>query len=267
MASDGTLVLVDPGRDQVLRRLADGRFVIVAGSGRRGFSGDGGLATRAELRLSGNSGLALAPDGTIYLSDSGNDRVRAVLADGDIETVAGGGHLALPTSLRGRVPATSASLRDPAGLAFGPDEDLYIAASFIVRLTSLGQLTWVAGSDDAKGPICYTRGCPVREFNFVGADGLAFDGSGDLFVSSSNLPGAGFALAEVQVDGRTVYVRGMRGEGGMPAAIAPLTGALFARPRSAFTASKMVVTHRSRSRVRWACAVALFRRRWDRSRS
>jgi hypothetical protein len=53
VAPDGTLFVVDTGRDQVLRLVAGGRFVVFAGDGRRGFSGDGGPAVDAELRLSG----------------------------------------------------------------------------------------------------------------------------------------------------------------------------------------------------------------------
>jgi sugar lactone lactonase YvrE len=217
----GDLYVIDVGRDQILRYLPDGKFQVVAGTGRTGFSGDGGPAIDANLRLGGNAGLVIARNGTVYFSDVGNDRVRAVLHDGDIETVAGGGQHALPASPGERVPARSAPLGGTAGLAFGPNGELYMAASFIVRLSSTGQITWVAGSRTESGPLCYSRGCPVGESHFQGADGLAFDGDGDLVVSSGDLPGAGFALAEVRANGRPIYIGGMRGEGGEPAALAP----------------------------------------------
>ena len=91
VARNGDLYIVDVGRDQVLRRLPSGKFHVVAGDGRRGFSGDGGLATAAELNLSVSSGIVIANDGTLYIADSGNDRVRAVSPDGTIRTVAGDG--------------------------------------------------------------------------------------------------------------------------------------------------------------------------------
>jgi hypothetical protein len=76
VGADGALYVVDTGRDQVLRRLPTGRFVVLAGNGHRGFSGDGGPATNAELSLTNYSGLATGPNGTLYIADSGNDRVR-----------------------------------------------------------------------------------------------------------------------------------------------------------------------------------------------
>ena len=83
---------------------------------------------------SSNSGVAVSPNGTVYLSDTGNGRVRTVLPDGDIETVAGGGQQALPARQGTEIAALSASLGTPAGLAFGPGHQLYVAANFIVRL-------------------------------------------------------------------------------------------------------------------------------------
>ena len=74
----GALYVADVARDRILVRLPDGRFRVVAGDGKAGFSGDGGPAVRAEL--SGISDLASAPDGMLYIADSG--RVRTVGRDG-----------------------------------------------------------------------------------------------------------------------------------------------------------------------------------------
>jgi hypothetical protein len=218
-APNGALYVVDTGRDQVLRLVGGGRFVVVAGDGRRGFSGGGGPAVDAELRLSGDSGVTVLPNGTVYFSDTGNGRVRAVLPDGDIKTVAGGGRRALPDRRGAAIAALSASLGPPAGLAFGPGHQLYVAANFIVRLSPAGALTWVAGSRSGTPGICGPTNCAVSEENFDGASGLAFEGDGTLVVSSSSFPGAGFALGEVGLDGRVGDLGAMRGEGGRAPAI------------------------------------------------
>jgi hypothetical protein len=66
----GVLYVADDTRHQILERLPDGRFRIVAGNGTAGFSGDGGPAVDAEIDDPG--GMAVAPDGTLYFADDVN---------------------------------------------------------------------------------------------------------------------------------------------------------------------------------------------------
>ena len=85
----GRLVYFADG-GQVFRIGADGSFEHVAGrADGTGFDGDGGPAVDAGLQVI--SDLAVAPDGTLYILDSCNHRVRRVGADGVITTVAGSG--------------------------------------------------------------------------------------------------------------------------------------------------------------------------------
>ena len=85
---EGSVYFADGG--QVFRIGADGSFEHVAGRADSiGFDGDGGPAVDAGLQLI--SDLAVAPDGTLYILDSCNHRVRRVGADGVITTVAGSG--------------------------------------------------------------------------------------------------------------------------------------------------------------------------------
>jgi hypothetical protein len=218
---DGDLYAVDTGRDQILERLPNGRWEVIAGDGRQGFAGDGGPAVEAELRLGMSSGIAIGQDGTVYFSDAGNDRVRAVSANGRVETVVGGGRQALPTAAHIQVEARSPSLGSPAGLTFGPDDDLYIAANFIVRLSSSGRLAWVAGTDRKVPADCSATTCAMREQNFDDASAIAFDGAGDLVVTSGNFPGAGWGIGEVRKNGTLVEFGSCRGEGGRPGALTP----------------------------------------------
>jgi sugar lactone lactonase YvrE len=208
IAPGGDLYIVDTGRDQVLRRLPSGRLEVVAGNGRRGFSGDGGRAADASLRLGNPSGIAVARNGTLYIADSGNDRVRAVLADGTIETVAGDGRrgAGLGLILHDTV-ARDASLGEVGGLAIGPDGDLYIAAANVVRLTPQHAIDWVAGGSE---PIpCGNVYCnPAGEADFDQPDQLAFDRAGDLLVSGSS-----YGLFEIAADGRLEYLGQARGDG------------------------------------------------------
>ena len=74
----------------MIRRLAvDGTISTVAGSGTAGAQGDGGPARLA--LLSQPFGVALDDDGTLYIGDRGNFKVRRVTPDGVIDTLAGTG--------------------------------------------------------------------------------------------------------------------------------------------------------------------------------
>jgi hypothetical protein len=211
VAPNGTLYIVDTARDQVLSRLPTGTFAVVAGNGHWGFSGDGGPATEAELSLSDASGLAVSPGGTLFIADSGNDRVREVQPDGDIETVAGNGDSGMVLTA---TPALQAALGEVSGLAIGPDGDLYIAASDVVRFTPGGTIEWVAGN--RIPPACGGIECnPASEWDFTEPSQLAFDGLGDLYVSDNN----GFDLYEMAGDGQLSYLGRFRGDGA-PGALA-----------------------------------------------
>jgi len=63
----------------------------IAGTGRKGYSGDGGPATKA--RLSGPKGIAVGPNGDIYLADTESHTVRVIRKSaGTIETIIGNGN-------------------------------------------------------------------------------------------------------------------------------------------------------------------------------
>ena len=63
VTADSDLVVADTGRDQILRHLATGKFQVVAGEGKLGFSGDGGPAVCSELWIGKSQGIAIASTG------------------------------------------------------------------------------------------------------------------------------------------------------------------------------------------------------------
>jgi hypothetical protein len=145
----------------------------------------------------------------VYFSDSGNGRVRVVLPNGVIKTVVGGGTRALGVN---SVPALSASLNGVAGLAIGPNGELYIAANAVYRLGPGGVLHWVVGKwvppkDWPKGWNVYSN--PAIQPDFLTTQRLAFDGNGDLLVAS----GGAFGLYEMTRTGELRFVANFRGDG------------------------------------------------------
>jgi sugar lactone lactonase YvrE len=86
---EGNLYIAET-RNHVIRRLApDGTIDTIAGDGTAGNTGDGGPATQA--RLDQPYGLALDVDGSLFIADRGNFRVRRIAPDGTIDTIAGTG--------------------------------------------------------------------------------------------------------------------------------------------------------------------------------
>ncbi|HVW25527.1 MAG TPA: RHS repeat-associated core domain-containing protein [Polyangiaceae bacterium] len=125
---DGSVYVSEVGKDgvagghRVRRILPDGTIRTVAGTGNEGFSGDGHQATAAAL--SKPHGLAVAPDGTLYIADQGNARIRRVTPDGLIQTIFGGGD----EKPEDATLAEKAKIDSPDGLALGKDGALYVAA-------------------------------------------------------------------------------------------------------------------------------------------
>ena len=84
----------------------------MAGSGLRGCYGDGGAATAAGLAMP--NGLALGPEGSLYIADTANSRIRRVTPAGVITTFAGTG-------------SSSDWLREPHTLLAGPGATLLVS--------------------------------------------------------------------------------------------------------------------------------------------
>ena len=119
------LYIADGGANRVFAvDLATGIVETVAGTRDFGFWGDGGPARLAQLNAP--AGVAVSPDGrTLYISDTRNNRVRAVdLAHGTITTFAGTGSDEFTGNGR---PAGETALSSPTGLATSPHGLLFIA--------------------------------------------------------------------------------------------------------------------------------------------
>lgn len=119
---NGALDVSAQDANRIYQITRDGQRTTIAGTGQRGFSGDGAQARSA--KLSGPYGLALDRAGNLYVSETIGNRVRKIDPHGIIQTVAGTGR----PGFRGDAgPATRAQLKTPFGIATDTHGNLYIA--------------------------------------------------------------------------------------------------------------------------------------------
>ncbi|MBL1263404.1 PKD domain-containing protein [Methylomicrobium sp. RS1] len=122
VAAEGSLYISEFSNQRIRRVDPNGIITTVAGNGTGGFSGDGGPATQAQLK--NPWGIAVAADGSLYISDSDNNRIRRVDPNGIITTLAGNGTYGFGGD---GGPATQVSLDYVSDIAVGADERLYIS--------------------------------------------------------------------------------------------------------------------------------------------
>lgn len=175
VAVDGEGNLLFSEGNRVMRRDGStGAVMTIAGTGSRGFSGDGGPAT--EAMLAAPTGLSVDSSGNVYIADTGNHRVRRVRVDGRIETYAGIG-----MSTEDGLPADETVVFDSQGLAFDSHGNLFFTDFYnhkIRRLGTDGIITTVAGTGGAGFG---GDGGPPLEATFSNPTGLVFDAGGNLF--------------------------------------------------------------------------------------
>lgn len=180
IASDGSILIADTGNQRIRRVGPDRNISTIAGNGVRGFGGDGGPATGATL--ADPFGVEVGPDGTFYIADTGNNRIRRVDTAGIISTMAGTG------SWRhggdgGR--AAEASFDQPHSIALGPQGELYLEDTLNSRVRRIGPdgtITTVAGngSRPAEGGAHPGDGGPAKSapltptYVDVAADGTLY---------------------------------------------------------------------------------------------
>ncbi|HEX4652164.1 MAG TPA: Ig-like domain repeat protein [Granulicella sp.] len=183
----GNIYIAD-AHNQRIREIAAATGVIttIAGSGAAGFAGDGGPATAAQLSLP--TAVVVDAAGDVFFSDTGNHRVRKVVAAGaqagTIRTVAG-------TGVQGFAgdggSATAAAMDSPDGLAVDGAGRLYLADTHNQRIRMVdpttGLITTVVGSgvvgDGGDGAVAATAALALPR-------GVTVDASGNLYFADTN---------------------------------------------------------------------------------
>jgi sugar lactone lactonase YvrE len=201
-------------RDNHVVRRVDAKTGVIstfAGTGVPGFSGDGGPATRAQLRQPHS--IVVDPKGRLLICDIGNHRIRQVdLSSGTIETYGGTGERQ-PTP--DGAPVKGTPLNGPRTIAITRDGDLYLAlreGNAIYRIApKTATIHHVAGTGEQG----YSGdGGPARVARLAGPKGLAY-GRGNLYVADTE----NHVVRRIEIKTgiiTTVLGTGRRGDGPEP---------------------------------------------------
>jgi len=149
VAANGDLYIGDRSSNRVRKVIAaTGIITTYAGTGIAGYSGDGGLATLAKLRVP--QGLHLTATGDLYVADAGNNVIRKITPAGIITTFAGNGTAGY--SGDGGL-ATAARLTAPEAVHLAPSGDVYVAdtGNHVIRSVRAGSglIATIAGTGTA----------------------------------------------------------------------------------------------------------------------
>jgi hypothetical protein len=142
--TSGNIYIADTDNHRIRKVDISGTISTLAGNGTPTFAGDGGDATLASLNLP--TSVSVNDSGNIYIADFANNRIREVYSSGTITTVAGNGTV---TYSGDGVPATSASLYAPYGVAVDALGNIFIADTFhsrVRKVDTLGIITTVTGN-------------------------------------------------------------------------------------------------------------------------
>ena len=171
----GNVYIADFFSQRIRRVDTTGTITTIAGTGEPGYGGDGGPAVRA--RLSFPSGVAADHAGNLYVTDTGNNRVRRIDTTGTITTIAGTGEPGYDQDVG---LAVETPLARPKGVAMDGFGNLYIAGFWnfpIVRVDATGTMSEVGGTREPyDGPDDESRLSRDR--------GIAVDNAGNVYIAN-----------------------------------------------------------------------------------
>jgi RHS repeat-associated protein len=221
--SAGNFYIADHLNSEVRKRNTDDTWIRIAGTGRAGYSGDGGPAANAQLNYP--RAVALDALDNVYIADTYNHRIRKVDTSGIITTVAGNGTGGYSGD---GGPATQAQITYPNDIVIDARGNLFIAeGNYIRKVDTSGIITTVAGDGGWENR---DDGIPATEASLSNISGLAIDAVGNLYLSETwmhlvrKIDTMGIITT---VAGGTIDpsgTRGYRGDGG------PATDALLDHP-------------------------------------
>ena len=181
---EGNLFIASAGESKIYKVTASsGRITAVSGALERGFSGDGGQATLAQIN--NPNGVTLDTSGNIFIADTHNSRIRKVtVSTGVITTVAGNG---AGFVINDNVAARSASLNMPRDVAVDASDNIFIADTGNGRIrkvtASTGMITTIAGTGNPIDAFPRKDTAVATEYYLHQPSGVTLDTFGNIFIA------------------------------------------------------------------------------------
>ena len=183
----GNLYIADTNNNVIRKIGTNGIISTVAGDGTASYLGDNGPATVAELNAP--QGVAVDSAGNIYIADTGNQRIRKVTTDGNINTVAGNG-VAGYSGDGGA--ATGATFNSPQSIKVDAAGNMYIADTVnnaIRKVAANGIITTIAGNGTdciISGAICFSGdGNAATSASLFHPKDIVLDAAGNLYIADA----------------------------------------------------------------------------------
>lgn len=162
--------------------------VAQAGNGNPSFGGDGGAATQAAVWQP--RAMISSADGSTYLADTWNNRIRRIDSHGVITTIAGDGSACVASAISqcgDGGPAVKAQLNKPSGLALANKQELIVADTGSNRVRQIdlktGTITTLAGTGDIGFA---GDGAAATQAQLAGPLDVAVDSSGSLLIADTD---------------------------------------------------------------------------------
>lgn len=178
---DGAIWFCEYGGQRIRRITTDGRLETIAGSGEKGYSGDGGEPLQATFNLPHE--IRFDKRGDLYIVDMSNHVVRKIdFQKNIVTTIAGTG---VPGYSGDGGNANKAQLKNPHSIQFGPDGDLYICdiGNHVIRKVNMQnmQISTFAGTGK---PGRTPDNSPLEGTPLNGPRSLDFDQAGNLWLAT-----------------------------------------------------------------------------------
>jgi sugar lactone lactonase YvrE len=165
IAPSGIVYIVDTGNNKIKKITPEGVVTTLAGTG----DSDDAVGAGNVAKFSSPKGITIDQDGNLYVTDTGNNKIKKITPAGFVTNYAGGAF---------------ADFKSPWGIAIDAMKNLYVCDQQdkkIKKVTPNGTITVFAGSgndgfEDGTGAAA----------NFTDPRDIAIDGSGNLYVSDTN---------------------------------------------------------------------------------